>query len=332
MAVLDLQAIATHNARWEPAEALAAARRCIAASRRFRLATLPKALVLGAAAAVLLERAEEAEEAMAEAVSLAPDDNHLYGETWGVRAYLALQSADDARALAHLERAVEAFRRRANEVTGSPAVGLWMLLRVATDTALDAAPAPLDPVTNRWNGGLTRFADAIALGRRGDGVAAAHAFAAADAELGGAIPAEWYRLQGRRVVTAAAIADRWGDPGHWAIEDLAELENRGMDRWAAALRGLLRLSGAVVPRRGHTEVPVALRALHVTNREADVLALVAQGRGNREIAERLFLSPRTVEKHVERLLAKTGLARRTELVAFGVRTLDRRSIGGDQTP
>ena len=32
-----------------------------------------------------------------------------------------------------------------------------------------------------------------------------------------------------------------------------------------------------------------------------------------------MLSPRTVEKHVERLLAKTGLAKRTELVAFAAR-------------
>jgi DNA-binding CsgD family transcriptional regulator len=57
----------------------------------------------------------------------------------------------------------------------------------------------------------------------------------------------------------------------------------------------------------------------VTAREADVLALVAEGRANREIAERLFLSPRTVEKHVERLLAKTGATRRAELAAWAVR-------------
>ena len=237
-----------------------------------------------------------------------------------MRAYLALQSADDARALAHLERAMEAFGRRANEVTGSPAVGLWMLLRAAADTTLDAAPTPPDPVANRWNGGLTRFAEAIALGRRGDGVAAAAAFAAANARLGGAIPVEWIRLQGRRVVTAAAINDGWGDPRGWATEDLIDLEARGEDRWAAAVRGLARRAGAVVPR-GRARVPVALRALGLTSREADVLALVADGRANREIAERLFLSPRTVEKHVERLLAKTGQARRTELVAFGVRAL-----------
>ena len=47
----------------------------------------------------------------------------------------------------------------------------------------------------------------------------------------------------------------------------------------------------------------------MTEREADVLRLVAQGLGNREIAEQMFLSPRTAETHVASLLAKTGLRR-----------------------
>jgi DNA-binding NarL/FixJ family response regulator len=72
-----------------------------------------------------------------------------------------------------------------------------------------------------------------------------------------------------------------------------------------------------VPRRrpGDGELPGQLRALGVTEREADVLRLVAQGLGNREIAERMFLSPRTVEKHVASLLAKTGL-RRAQLAGY----------------
>ena len=47
----------------------------------------------------------------------------------------------------------------------------------------------------------------------------------------------------------------------------------------------------------------------MTERETEVLRLAVKGLGNRQIAERMFLSPRTVEKHVERLLAKTGLRR-----------------------
>jgi len=75
-----------------------------------------------------------------------------------------------------------------------------------------------------------------------------------------------------------------------------------------------------VPRRGRgeSEVPPALRGLGVTSREVDVLRLVVEGLPNREIAARLYLSPRTVEKHVERLVAKTGVPSRAELAKYGV--------------
>ena len=53
----------------------------------------------------------------------------------------------------------------------------------------------------------------------------------------------------------------------------------------------------------------------MTSREMDVLVLVAEGRTNAQIAERLFLSPRTVETHVANLLAKTGATNRGELRA-----------------
>jgi DNA-binding NarL/FixJ family response regulator len=46
-----------------------------------------------------------------------------------------------------------------------------------------------------------------------------------------------------------------------------------------------------------------------------VLRLAAHGLGNREIAEAMYLSPRTVEKHVASLLAKTGL-RRSQLAGY----------------
>ncbi len=60
------------------------------------------------------------------------------------------------------------------------------------------------------------------------------------------------------------------------------------------------------PRTGTRSVPGALAARGVTPRELEVLAQIVAGRTNREIAERLQLSVRTVEKHVERLLMKTA--------------------------
>jgi DNA-binding CsgD family transcriptional regulator len=59
--------------------------------------------------------------------------------------------------------------------------------------------------------------------------------------------------------------------------------------------------------------------LGVTDREADVLVLVAEGLTNKELAARLHLSPRTVEKHVASLLAKTGSRRRAQLTGYAAR-------------
>ena len=60
-------------------------------------------------------------------------------------------------------------------------------------------------------------------------------------------------------------------------------------------------------------MPAGLRGVGVTSREMDVLHLVAEGLTNAAIAERLVLSPRTVETHVANLLAKTKVTGRSGL-------------------
>src|SRR5262249_28726672 len=54
----------------------------------------------------------------------------------------------------------------------------------------------------------------------------------------------------------------------------------------------------------------------LTAREREIAELVAQALSNRAIAEKLVLSERTVESHVSRILAKTGLTTRTELTRW----------------
>ncbi|MGI9015865.1 MAG: response regulator [Euzebya sp.] len=57
----------------------------------------------------------------------------------------------------------------------------------------------------------------------------------------------------------------------------------------------------------------------VTSREREVLELVAEGLGNRQIAIRLEISARTAQKHLENLFKKFGVHDRTELVAHAFR-------------
>jgi DNA-binding NarL/FixJ family response regulator len=61
--------------------------------------------------------------------------------------------------------------------------------------------------------------------------------------------------------------------------------------------------------------------LMVTDREAEVLLWIARGKSNRDIAEILSLSPRTVNKHLEQIYTKLGVENRTSAAALAVRTL-----------
>ncbi|MDQ3900589.1 MAG: helix-turn-helix transcriptional regulator [Actinomycetota bacterium] len=64
-----------------------------------------------------------------------------------------------------------------------------------------------------------------------------------------------------------------------------------------------------------------MAATGITPRESEVLALLAQARSTKEIAARLYLSPKTVERHIANLAAKVGVEGRSELVAFAARHL-----------
>jgi non-specific serine/threonine protein kinase len=103
----------------------------------------------------------------------------------------------------------------------------------------------------------------------------------------------------------------------------------GQERFSELLRRAqaMPLAGALAVAKGDTAaVAAALGGAGgdsagadgkpLTRREKEIAVLVADGLGNREIAERLLLSRRTVESHIEHIFAKLGLSSRTRLAGW----------------
>jgi DNA-binding CsgD family transcriptional regulator len=186
-------------------------------------------------------------------------------------------------------------------------------LDLATFEAITSVPA----ARLRWDRQFALFARAVLAGRAG-----AHREAAdlvTEAMRVGAPYAMGQQL-GLRLVSEAALADGWGDPVEWLRTAEEYFHGTGLTAVAGACRALLRRTGTrVAQRRSGTErIPQRLRSAGVTVREYEVLRLLADRLGNREIAERLHLSLRTVEKHVSSLIFKTGIPNRIELSKFAL--------------
>jgi DNA-binding NarL/FixJ family response regulator len=68
-----------------------------------------------------------------------------------------------------------------------------------------------------------------------------------------------------------------------------------------------------------TALPEAAASQGLSPRELDVLRLIVEGLSDREIAERLFISPRTVMRHVAGIFNKLGVNSRTAAATWAVR-------------
>ncbi|WP_426574338.1 helix-turn-helix transcriptional regulator [Aquihabitans sp. McL0605] len=98
--------------------------------------------------------------------------------------------------------------------------------------------------------------------------------------------------------------------------DHAAAADRLLARWPGRRK---EASDALQRRFAARSDPSASGAEGLTPREQEVLALVAEGLSNAEVAERLYISPRTAAVHVSNILAKLGASSRTEAAAWAMR-------------
>jgi DNA-binding CsgD family transcriptional regulator len=138
------------------------------------------------------------------------------------------------------------------------------------------------------------------------------------------------RADDRRALRLAAAADRvvgewsvrsdnWkkGQAEGWQRRSRARLgSRRSEDAWKEGLA--LTLDQAIDYALAETEPEIVIDAGPLSRREREVARLVAAGMTNRQIGERLFISWRTVEGHVERVRNKLGVRSRTEVATWAV--------------
>ena len=266
------------------------------------------ALAFSSEAAGLLGDTDGLERYGAAAIATAPADPEIEGSIRGGRGLAALLAGDRDRARAELARAAELLDPLPNAGPGLYR-GFWLLLR-----AVERIPGPPPIETarrsgitvNRANRTLARLAAAVEAGRVETSPSAVDRVEIeTDRELA---PFGLWSDLARMLVSEAALADGWGQPVSWL--------DRSADAFAAA--GFVSLAAHCADLRNPR--PTTRAALGISRREGEVFALVSTGLTNREIAGRLSLSHRTVEKHVESLLRKTGCRSRTQLARIDLDT------------
>ena len=112
----------------------------------------------------------------------------------------------------------------------------------------------------------------------------------------------------------AAVEEAAGDPD-MLDEALTIYEGLGGTRDIARVEAVLRSRGRRPSRRGWRQRQASVGWESLTRTELDVVSLAGEGLTNREVASRLYISPRTVETHMTHVFAKLGLSSRVDLRA-----------------
>ena len=220
------------------------------------------------------------------------DESHSLYEPL-VPAMLAARTGMDAGAIAFLVHLAPAF----GDVPACLAIGDWL-----TEIFGDAPAVGNGTVI--YYGSVARMRGQLALAGGRPDTAAGHFEEGlkVDAALGARPFLAHGRLGLGQALAATGDLQRAVELARAAAADARRLE----------MPGLLRAADTFLTA---TEGKARARD-PLTEREREVAALVARALTNREVAAALVLSERTVESHVRRILAKTGLSSRTELTRW----------------
>ena len=303
--------------RWDTDQIDEAVDRCVELARKMRLGAL-EGVALSAAAVAAAQRGERDRMELRIAEALAVSDAHvdMMALASVARVSFWVRRDDMRNASTELDVAMEHLRHA--PALPVPERGLWALVRMLEDRDGEEALAELDrnPGAGHFiNKAYRHYALAVSLGRQGLPDEASRYMALAD---GNDAPLAWFQHHARRLVAEIAIADEWGEPVRWLREGLTYFEGRGDDKLAGACRALLAKAGSPAPRRTRSDggVPPDLHACGVTAREMEVLQLLGEARATKDIAAQLYLSPKTVERHISNLASKLGVEGRSGVVAF----------------
>jgi LuxR family maltose regulon positive regulatory protein len=191
-----------------------------------------------------------------------------------------------------------------DRATGAPAPALYELSRAIVDAEASWAVGRLDDAEAALRYASTRW-EALHPTHHPDG----------RAELAVLLAERGRRSEAAEVlgelVDVVAPTGAWGriaQSGRGLLAVLDALDGTRREA-ASVIRALLEIS----PSPGARPVPGTPEAL--TSRECEVLAEMAAGASNRDIAARLYVSENTVKTHVKRVIAKLGARSRTEAVA-----------------
>ncbi len=321
VAILDLQLAAGYTGRWELDACDEHARSALEVADRLGLVQVrAKAFAFLTGTAAMRADVPETEHYAARTLAADPEDLMLQGFCWATRAMAHLLAGEDELALNRYERGM-AILATLEHAEPAAVRALWPVV-LASRGDRRARPAieearRLGVGAFRLNQAMLGYAEAILLGRTGDLRRAAELVALADAGWTNCAP--WADLC-RVLAAPAAASDDWADVSAWLSGAAARFEARGLPAFAGRCLAFTARS-----RRNPWS------RIGVSAREADVLKLVAEGLPNKEVAARLHLSVRTVEKHVESLLRKTGARSRTELASRLAATVPGRLDRPDRT-